>query len=76
MRRQNELFLAASEDIAKTGLGAHYASSREYMIKVWTDLQSRTVDVSQPDLQPWNTHFEPRWWESYRKAGAYHPSIF
>jgi hypothetical protein len=28
------------------------------------------VDIRRPDLQPWRTHLEPRWWDRYRRRYA------
>jgi hypothetical protein len=40
--------------------------SREQLQEDWKEFERDFVDVSQPDLKPWLSHLEPRWWEPYR----------
>jgi hypothetical protein len=51
------------KDIA-LGSGVQYSWSSEQLREVWNLIASRLVDISQPDLRPWETHKGPRWWRS------------
>lgn len=54
-----------SEDIAKDW-GHHYRrSDKQFDAQLAVYLRHLT-DVTSPDLRPWDTHSEPRWW---REAG-------
>lgn len=55
------------KDIAR-GWGKQYLWSREQLWKEWRRVTARVVDISRPDLRPWETRKEPRWWEDYRRA--------
>ena len=55
------------KDVAM-GWAAHYSWSKEQHLEEWKNTASRLVDISQPNLRPWETHKEPRWWEGYRRA--------
>jgi Glycosyl transferase family 2 len=46
------------------GWGAQYSWSSEQLREVWNLIASRLVDISRPDLRPWETHTGPRWWRS------------
>ena len=46
------------------GWGSQYSWSSEQLREVWNLIASRLVDISQPDLRPWETHKGPRWWRS------------
>ena len=46
------------------GWGFHYSWSSEQIRDAWNLIASRLVDISQPDLRPWETHEGPRWWRS------------
>jgi hypothetical protein len=46
------------------GWGFHYSWSSEQLRETWKLIGSRLVDISQPDLRPWETHEGPRWWRS------------
>jgi Glycosyl transferase family 2 len=50
-------------DIAM-GWGVQYLWSSEQLREAWDLMTSRLVDISQPDLRPWETHEGPRWWRS------------
>lgn len=50
-------------DIAM-GWGFHYSWSSDRLRETWKLIGSRLVDISQPDLRPWETHEGPRWWRS------------
>jgi len=41
--------------------------SREQLMEDWQKFATRLVDVSRPDLEPWRSHQESRWWEEYRR---------
>ena len=40
--------------------------SREQLQEDWKKFERELVDVSQPNLRPWQSHPAPRWWEPYR----------
>ena len=46
------------------GWGFHYSWSSAQLREVWNLIATRLVDISQPDLRPWETHEGPRWWRS------------
>src|SRR5207247_2874394 len=50
-------------DIAM-GWGFQYSWSSEQLREAWNLIASRLVDISQPNLRPWETHQGPRWWRS------------
>jgi Glycosyl transferase family 2 len=50
-------------DIAR-GWGFQYSWSSEQLREAWNLIASRLVDISRPDLRPWETHEGPRWWSS------------
>ena len=39
---------------------------REQLQEDWKNFERDLVDVSRPDLAPWQSHPAPRWWEPYR----------
>ena len=49
-------------DIAM-GWGSQYSWSSQQLREAWNLVASRLVDISRPDLRPWETHEGPRWWE-------------
>jgi hypothetical protein len=50
-------------DIAM-GWGSQYSWSSEQLREAWNFIASRLVDISLPDLTPWETHEGLRWWRS------------
>src|SRR5438094_4818925 len=42
----------------------NYSWSSQQLRKAWNLIASRLVDISQPDLRPWETHEGPCWWRS------------
>ena len=50
-------------DIAM-GWGSQYSWSSEQLREAWNFVASRLVDISLPDLRPWETHEGLRWWRS------------
>jgi hypothetical protein len=44
--------------------GHQYAFSRNELRWRWDDFASEAVDISDPQLRPWATHSEERWWRS------------
>lgn len=59
-------------DIAR-GWGVQYSWSREELVQVWNKLAARQVDISEPDLRPWQTHDGPRWWDGCKRASPLTP---
>lgn len=53
--------------------GRHYSWSEEEFRKNWTRISRNLVDVSRPDLRPWDTHEGPRWWNSSWQSPASRP---
>jgi hypothetical protein len=49
--------------------GFHYSWSSEQLRETWNLIASRLVDISQPNLRPWETHKGPRWWRDRRREG-------
>jgi Glycosyl transferase family 2 len=49
--------------------GYHYGWSAEKLRESWDHVAGRLVDISRPDLRPWDTHEGRRWWERYDRAG-------
>jgi hypothetical protein len=48
--------------------GFQYSWTSEQLQEAWNDVASRLVDISQPDLRPWDTHAGRRWWKRYQRA--------
>jgi len=42
--------------------GVQYSWSSEQLREAWNLIASRLVDISCPDLRPWESHERPRWW--------------
>ena len=42
------------------GWGSKWSSKQ--LREAWNLMASQLVDISQPDLRPWETHGGPRWW--------------
>ncbi len=42
--------------------------SHDQLQKDWKKFECDLVDVSRPDLCPWESHPAPRWWDSYRRS--------
>jgi len=51
-------------DIA-TGFGGQYSWSSEQLRDAWNLVANRLVDISRPNLRPWDTHEGPRWWRKH-----------
>ncbi len=49
------------QDLAKQ-LGYKYSWSREQLREDWDRVATGAVDISSPDLRPWDSHLERRWW--------------
>lgn len=52
------------------GWGHRWRWSREELLASWEEFKGQLVDVSRPDLVPWQSHPAPRWWEKYRKSAS------
>jgi len=63
VRKRNAQFVTRQRknDIAM-GWGSEYSLSSKQLRELWNLIASRLVDISQPDLRPWETHGGPRWW--------------
>jgi len=48
--------------------GHKYSWSREELRADWDKFSARLIDISRPDLKPWETHLEPRWWQGCERA--------
>lgn len=44
--------------------------SRERLQEDWSKFERQLVDVSKPDLRPWESHPAPRWWKRYRQSAS------
>jgi glycosyltransferase involved in cell wall biosynthesis len=42
-----------------------YRWSPEQLAKSWLQFEDKLVDISRPDLNPWRSHKEARWWSDY-----------
>jgi hypothetical protein len=51
-----------SKDTASDGGQFKYTWSREQLREDWDQIAARAVDVTSPDLRPWSSHLERRWW--------------
>jgi hypothetical protein len=51
------------------GWGFQYLWSSQQLREAWNLVASRLVDISRPDLRPWETHEGPRWWRDRRRGG-------
>lgn len=54
-------------DIAM-GWGGQYSWSSEQLRNTWDAIASRLVDISRPNLRPWETHEGPRWWRDRHRG--------
>ncbi len=50
--------------------GYQYSWSREQLLQAWNDCAAGLLDISTPDLRPWETHPGPRWWNGYQRAAG------
>ena len=68
-QRRHEEYVARlrKTDLAK-GWTARYLLSADQMRADWQNFAAQLVDVSRPDLAPWQSHPAPRWWEQYRRC--------
>lgn len=69
IRRRHQLFLTRqkTKDLAM-GWALKYTWSDAELRQHWNKLASQLVDVSAPDLEPWESHKEQRWWEHYPRT--------
>lgn len=69
IRRRHQQYLTRqkSKDFAM-GWGIQYGWSEEELRQKWNGLASQLVDISAPDLQPWEAHKGSRWWRDYPRA--------
>lgn len=44
--------------------------SREQLQEDWKKFERELVDVSQPNVKPWQSHPAPRWWKPYRISSS------
>jgi len=63
-KRYQVLATRHSEADSAMGWGSQYSWSSEQLRKAWNLIASRLVDISRPDLRPWETHEGLRWWRS------------
>lgn len=47
------------------GFGEQYSWSSEQLRDAWNFVANRLVDISRPNLRPWETHEGPRWWREH-----------
>lgn len=52
------------------GWGFHYSYSRAQLLEEWDGLEKCLVDISQPDLKPWEVHQPHRWWEGCKRVSV------
>lgn len=69
VRRRHERFLTRQrKKDFEMEWGHQYSWSRERLLEVWNQVAGQLVDISRPDLRPWETHEGPRWWDCYQRA--------
>jgi hypothetical protein len=56
-----------AKDLAM-GWGFQYSWSREEFLEAWNKVAAELVDISDPDLRPWETHAGPRWWDGIGRS--------
>jgi hypothetical protein len=47
------------------GWGRQYSWSSEQLRDAWNLVANRLVDISRPNLRPWESHEGPRWWREH-----------
>jgi len=67
-RRHEECAPRLQKMDLENGWCHRWSWSREQLEKDWKNFERELVDVSQPDLRPWQSHPAPRWWEPYRMS--------
>ena len=68
-RHEEYLTRQRKRDLEK-GWGIQYSWSREALREVWDGVKAGLVDLSDPDLRPWETRLGPFWWHGYPRLGA------
>ena len=48
--------------------GEQYSWSPEQLLEAWNKFTGEAIDISRPDLRPWETHEGPRWWDGCRRS--------
>ena len=69
-QRTEQLSVRLRETDVANGWGHQWRWSREELRVEWENFKSQLVDVSRPDLMPWQSHPAPRWWENYRMSAS------
>ncbi|HEX5210181.1 MAG TPA: glycosyltransferase family 2 protein [Pseudolabrys sp.] len=67
-RRHEECAPRLHETDTQNGWCHRWSWSREQLRNDWANFERDLVDVSRPDLKPWQSHPAPRWWEPYRMS--------
>jgi glycosyltransferase involved in cell wall biosynthesis len=67
-RRHEECAPKLQKTDLKNGWCHRWSWAREQLQEDWKKFERDLVDVSQPDLRPWQSHPAPRWWEPYRMS--------
>jgi hypothetical protein len=74
LRRHAECLARLRKTDLERRFAHRWSFSREQLKADWDTFASQLVDISDPDLRPWETHAAPRWWERYRLGGPHQQS--
>jgi glycosyltransferase involved in cell wall biosynthesis len=66
-QRHQELQTGLRKRDIANGWGNHYFWSEDEFAEVWGRRSQRLVDISDPGLEPWNSHPKRRWWRETKK---------
>jgi hypothetical protein len=70
-QRRHEECAARLEKIElENGWCHRWRWSRGQLLEDWRKFERDLVDVSRPDLKPWESHPAARWWDGYRISVA------
>ena len=69
-KRHEEYLTRQRKRDLENGWGIQYSWSREALREVWDRIKAGLIDVSDPDLRPWDTRLGPFWWHEYPRHGA------
>ncbi len=65
--RLQELKTGLGAKDLESGWGTHYLWSEDEFSENWSRREGRLVDVTNPNLQPWNSHPKRRWWREKKE---------
>jgi glycosyltransferase involved in cell wall biosynthesis len=68
--RQKSLYSRHSQ-FTQSGTYPLYAWGKDRFRAMWDEIANEAIDISIPDLKPWRTHIEKRWWRKDLKYFAF-----